>query len=681
MRISTLGRRLITVIPAAIALIAAGCNDQVTPTGLAPSAHSLHTTIPAGLPRVSAGNNHACALRSAGTVICWGDNGAGQLNVPTGLSGVAKISAGGQHTCALKSDGSIVCWGSDSNGQLDVPAGVGPATDISAGWATTCGIFAAGAVKCWGWDYNSLVSGPASFGRAVRAVSVNYTSTCVIAADDNTLHCWGANDDGGVVPPAGQFQAVAMAAWGGCALALDSTVSCWGYGAGSWFTPPAGQFTQISSAGYNACVLSPSNDASCFGISGNDAASNVAQVSAGGGFDCAVKLDATISCFGSGTYTPTVFAVPVEFGGPIPPTVTSGGPYTGAPGQAIAFAPNIVDPQHNASAEYWEFPDVYQDEFGPTRFNGPTPVVSFPGAGTYSAIFTVETGFGTYQTSTTVTITDNSPPVAGAITGGTVSTAGLYTASGTITDPSSTSWTATADYGDGSGAQPVTVTGSTYTLSHQYEATGKFTITVTVTDNQGASSAAVTSTATVTNAPPDIATLPSDSIIVGNTYTATGSFTDPSSHTWSATVSYGDGSSTAKLSLTSKKAFTLNHDYKTAGVYTVTVQIKDNQGATGTEVATVTVQGAAAATTTLVASVAQLAASGAIAPAAATAITNSLNAAATAIAAGNKIGASVDLAEVGLTILNELRLHRMTNATADQLGAAIALIVKAMLFP
>jgi hypothetical protein len=247
MRLPTIARRLAVVLPAFISLVAAGCSDQRLPTGPTPSAHALRTTIPANLPVVGAGSAHACALRPAGTVICWGDNSDGELNVPPGLTGVKKISVGGAHTCAIKSDGTVVCWGADFNGQIDIPAGVGPATDISAGSSTTCGIFAGGFVKCWGWDYNSLVSGPESFGRPVRAVSVNYTSTCVIAADDNTLHCWGANDQGGVTPPAGQFQSVTMASWGGCALGLDSTVSCWGYGAGSWFTPPAGQFTQVSS--------------------------------------------------------------------------------------------------------------------------------------------------------------------------------------------------------------------------------------------------------------------------------------------------------------------------------------------------------------------------------------------------------------------------------------------------
>jgi PKD repeat protein len=416
-------------------------------------------------------------------------------------------------------------------------------------------------------------------------------------------------------------------------------------------------------------------------MSDASSASNVAQLSAGNGFDCFVKFDATISCLGGGTYLNTMFAVPVEFGGPVPPTLTSGGPYTGAPGQTITFAGSIADPQHNAGAVYWTFPQVYPDEFGPLHFNGATPSVSFPGAGTYTANFIVETGFGTYQSSTTVTITDNSPPIANAITGGTVSTAGLYSASGTITDPSSTSWTATADYGDGSGAQPVTVTANKFTLSHQYESAGTFTVSITVTDNQGLSSAPVTSKAVVTNAPANIAAISPDTVVDGSPYTATGSFTDPSSRSWSATVSYGDGSSTTNLSLTGGKAFTLSHTYNTPGVYTVTVKLKDNQGATGIELATVTVQSASVATTSLVASLAGLATSGKITAAAATALTNSLNAAAAAITAGNKVSAATHLATAALTVAAEVLFKRMSDATAQQLGTAIAQITKAAFFP
>lgn len=49
------------------------------------------------------------------------------------------------------------------------------------------------------------------------------------------------------------------------------------------------------------------------------------------------------------------------------------------------------------------------------------------------------------------------------------------------------SWTAVADYGDGSGVQPIPINQAnrTYDLSHTYVAPGNYTIQVTVTDNAG----------------------------------------------------------------------------------------------------------------------------------------------------------------------------------------------------
>ncbi len=93
----------------------------------------------AGLANVSEiglGEGFGCALRTDGTVLCWGQNGAGQLGrdpagdagdagvanyVPqpvAGLSNVAHIAVGAAHACALESDESVLCWGDNRSGEL-----------------------------------------------------------------------------------------------------------------------------------------------------------------------------------------------------------------------------------------------------------------------------------------------------------------------------------------------------------------------------------------------------------------------------------------------------------------------------------------------------------------------------------------------------------------------------------
>jgi len=81
---------------------------------------------------VTAGDRHTCALSSDGQLKCWGLGTSGQLGYgnfgsqftpPTpgvNLDGVTafRISAGAAHTCALRSNGTVRCWGANDQGQL-----------------------------------------------------------------------------------------------------------------------------------------------------------------------------------------------------------------------------------------------------------------------------------------------------------------------------------------------------------------------------------------------------------------------------------------------------------------------------------------------------------------------------------------------------------------------------------
>jgi hypothetical protein len=82
---------------------------------------------------VAAGGTHALALRENGTIVAWGNNSAGQTNVPTNLSNVMAVAAGAAHSLALKNDGTVVAWGDNTYGQTNVVTNLPPVKFIAAG--------------------------------------------------------------------------------------------------------------------------------------------------------------------------------------------------------------------------------------------------------------------------------------------------------------------------------------------------------------------------------------------------------------------------------------------------------------------------------------------------------------------------------------------------------------------
>ncbi len=67
----------------------------------------------------------------------------------------------------------------------------------------------------------------------------------------------------------------------------------------------------------------------------------------------------------------------------------------------------------------------------------------------------------------------------------------------------------------------------------------------------------------------------------GDAVPLSGSFTDPGSDTWTATVDYGDGSGIQTLALNPDKTFDLSHTYTDNGEYTVVVTVEDDESGSG----------------------------------------------------------------------------------------------------
>jgi alpha-tubulin suppressor-like RCC1 family protein len=234
------------------------------------------------LTQISAGDQHTCALSSAGAAYCWGYNGDGSLgqgNTSADLTPVAvvtastpisgktltQVTAGATHSCALDSTGRAYCWGTDGNGQLGdgstttatyLPVAVTISapltgvtlTQITAGTADTCALDTAGAAFCWGLNTNGQL-GNNSTTQSTTAVAVTATATgapltqitagtSFACAVDNTgaAFCWGLNTNGQLGNNSTTQSLVPVAVTVGAPSAVPSGATLFQISAGNTFT-------------------------------------------------------------------------------------------------------------------------------------------------------------------------------------------------------------------------------------------------------------------------------------------------------------------------------------------------------------------------------------------------------------------------------------------------------------
>ena len=104
-----------------------------------------------------------------------------------------------------------------------------------------------------------------------------------------------------------------------------------------------------------------------------------------------------------------------------------------------------------------------------------------PGSYTLTATYGGDANFAGSSATSQVTITGlivNAGPDASVVKGNVYTSAGSFVQVGT-----SATWTATVDYGDGSGVQALSLAGTTFALSHTFANAGVYSVTVRVTDD------------------------------------------------------------------------------------------------------------------------------------------------------------------------------------------------------
>ena len=184
----------------------------------------------AGATAVVAGAGFSCALLVDRSAVCWGDDSDGEIGDgapgttprgPTpvmGLASARSLSAHWQHACAVLTDGSVVCWGSNTSGQLGdgttpsraQPVAVPGLTNIVAvatGLSHSCAMIAGG-IRCWGDNsQGQLGSGSSSMTAPVLqptlvqividpvAIAAGAQHTCAVRLWGQVL-CWGQNSSG-----------------------------------------------------------------------------------------------------------------------------------------------------------------------------------------------------------------------------------------------------------------------------------------------------------------------------------------------------------------------------------------------------------------------------------------------------------------------------------------------------
>ena len=149
----------------------------------------------------SGGDAFTAGLQKNGTVLAWGSNTRGELNVPTDLKDVVQISTGFGHGLALKYDGTVVGWGYNNNTQATVPTDLENVIQVEAGAFHSVALKYDGRVRAWGLNNYNQINVPSNIDSIVL-LGAGYYHTLALKLD-STVEAWGGNGDGQTTIPPG----------------------------------------------------------------------------------------------------------------------------------------------------------------------------------------------------------------------------------------------------------------------------------------------------------------------------------------------------------------------------------------------------------------------------------------------------------------------------------------------
>lgn len=277
---------------------------------------------------VSAGDYHACGIKTDNTLHCWGNDSGGALGNGAGgnTSSPGAVSGGGTWkfisaagaSCGIKSDDSLWCWGANSDGQVgngnktnqQSPVAIAAGTTwsyVAGSYNANCGIKTDGQLLCWGNNYShNLGQGnpfkdfsapqPVAGGNQWNKITVGDEHSCGIKAD-GTGWCMGTDSDGqlgnGVGVTGSKFVPDPMAGGGTwldmsagayhtCGIKSDNTGWCWG----------AGWDTGMTGDGTGQTARAP--------VQLDDGGATWLQITSGNLHSCGIQSDGSAWCWGGG---------------------------------------------------------------------------------------------------------------------------------------------------------------------------------------------------------------------------------------------------------------------------------------------------------------------------------------------------------------------------------------------